>query len=76
MSATLQSLGIDRMSVDERLALVEAIWDTLASKPDDLPLTVAQRIELDRRLAAHAKDPSQVVAWETVRDEAVARFRK
>lgn len=64
------------MSVDERLALVEAIWDTLAAKPDEVPLTDAQKAEVDRRLAAHAADPSQVVPWETVRDEALARFRR
>ena len=40
---TLEALGIDRMSVDERLALVEAIWDSIAAQTETTPLTDAQK---------------------------------
>lgn len=33
MTETLQSLGIDRMTVPERIALVETIWDSIVSDP-------------------------------------------
>ena len=37
MQATVKSLGIDRLPREERLALVQAIWDTIAAEPQ-LPL--------------------------------------
>jgi hypothetical protein len=39
MNATLKSLGIDRLGIDERLALVEEIWDSIAADSGALPLT-------------------------------------
>ena len=30
MTPTIQALGIDKLSVDEQLALVRAIWDHIA----------------------------------------------
>jgi putative addiction module component (TIGR02574 family) len=52
------------MSVDERLDLLAVIWDSL--DPDDVPLTEAQRAELDRRLDELMNDPSAGIPWEEV----------
>jgi putative addiction module component (TIGR02574 family) len=76
MVATLQALGIDRMSVEDRIALATAIWDSIAAEPHPPLLTEAQRRELDRRLADHAANPDDVVPWERVRAEALARFQR
>jgi putative addiction module component (TIGR02574 family) len=57
------------LSVEDRIQLVEAIWDSIADSPDSLPVTEAQRAELDRRLAAHLKDPGATRPWSQVRDE-------
>ena len=61
MSASLKSLGIDRLSVEERITLVEEIWDSIALDSAALPLTDAQRAELDRRLTEHEANPDDVV---------------
>lgn len=76
MRATLKSLGIDRLSVEERLALVEALWDSIAEDGDAIPLTDAQRAELDRRLAAHEAQPDDVVPWDEVRASITARLKR
>ncbi|MFO0844778.1 MAG: addiction module protein [Gemmataceae bacterium] len=76
MTPTLQSLGIDRMSVEDRIALATAIWESIASEPHPPLLTEAQRQELERRLADHAANPEDVVPWEQVKAEALARFRR
>ena len=76
MSVTLQSLGIDRLSVAERLELVQAIWDSIAAEAERAPLSDAQREEIDRRLAAHRASPSAAVPWEQVEAAALARLRK
>jgi putative addiction module component (TIGR02574 family) len=57
------------LSVEERIQLVEAIWDSIADNPEALPVTEAQRTELDRRLAAHRRDPGSARGWPQVRDD-------
>jgi len=76
MSTSLKSLGIDRLSVDERLALVEELWDSIAEDSAAVPLTDAQRTELDRRLAEHKAHPDDVVSWEDVKASIAARLKK
>ena len=51
---TLESLGIDRMSVVERVTWVQAIWDSIAPEAEATELTDAQKGEVDRRLEAIA----------------------
>jgi putative addiction module component (TIGR02574 family) len=63
MSATLKSLGIDRLDLDEQIELVEAIWDDIAARHIELPLpTPEQKSELDRRLIDHDANPDAVVS--------------
>lgn len=76
MAPTLQSLGIDRLGVDDRIALVTAIWDSIAAEPHAPLLSDAQRAELDRRLADLADNPNDVVPWEQVKADALARFKR
>jgi len=57
-----------RLSIEERIQLVEAIWDSIADNPETLPLTDAQREELDRRLAEHRRNPQAARPWPEVRD--------
>jgi putative addiction module component (TIGR02574 family) len=66
MSPTLQALGIDRLSVTERIALVHEIWDSIAAEVEQAPLTGAQCQEIDRRLAAHRANPQAAIPWEQV----------
>ncbi len=44
------AIDITRLSPAERLELLEQLWDSLSATPNALPLTEAQREELDRRL--------------------------
>lgn len=56
------------LSVKRRLEIVEEIWDSIASDPEAIPLTSAQRRELDRRKRQHRADPSAAEPWSQVRD--------
>jgi putative addiction module component (TIGR02574 family) len=76
MPPTLQSLGIDRLSVEDRIALALAIWDSVAAQPHPPLLSEAQRQELQRRLDDHQANPEDVVPWEEIKAEALARFRR
>mgnify|MGYP001358271367 CR=1 FL=1 len=44
------AISIEGLSSEERLELLERLWDSLT--PADVPVTEAQRHELDRRLDA------------------------
>ncbi len=44
------------LSVEEKLQLIEDLWDSVADDPEALPLTDAQAEELDRRLDAYRLD--------------------
>ena len=44
------------LPVDERIKLVEELWDSIASDQMALPLTDEQKAELDRRLDAYEVD--------------------
>jgi putative addiction module component (TIGR02574 family) len=46
-----------KLSVPERLELIEELWESIRQNPDALPVTAPQREELDRRLADHAAEP-------------------
>ncbi len=76
MGASMKSLGIDQLGVDERLALVEEIWDSIAADSAAVPLTDAQRSELDRRLKEHESNPEAVIPWDKVKTGALKRLGK
>jgi putative addiction module component (TIGR02574 family) len=67
MSATLKALGIDRLSVTEQLTLLGELWDSIAADPDQVPVTDAQKHDLDRRLAALDANPTAGSSWEEVK---------
>ena len=49
---------LSELPLDERLRLVEDLWDSIAAEAEALALTDAQRKELDRRLEAHEAEQS------------------
>ena len=57
-----------KLSVPERIQLVEDIWDSIAEMPEELPLTEAQQAELDRRLNAYRLNPEEGSPWEYVKE--------
>ncbi|MHB9022661.1 MAG: addiction module protein [Armatimonadota bacterium] len=55
------------MPVAERILLVEDIWDSIAAIPEAIPLTAAQREELDRRLDDYHAHRTAGVPWDEVK---------
>jgi putative addiction module component (TIGR02574 family) len=51
----------------ERLELVERIWESLSSNPAAVPVTEAQKQELDRRMQSHRENPEAGSAWEDIK---------
>jgi putative addiction module component (TIGR02574 family) len=61
---TIQSLGIDRLPIAQRMQLLEEIWDSVAAH-GKLPELHQQ--ELDRRLADLERNPQAGASWEEVK---------
>jgi putative addiction module component (TIGR02574 family) len=62
---------IIRLSPRERLSLIEQLWDSLSNA--DIPLTAAQKAELERRLATFEDDRAQAVTWDSLKAELAQR---
>ena len=75
MNSAIQTLGINLLSRDERIALVLEIWDSIAAEPAPLALTETQRGELQLRVAEDEASPEDVVPWEQVHAEAQRRLQ-
>ena len=69
------AVRIESLSKDERLDLLERLWDSLSATPDEVPVTQAQRAELDRRSAALDRDVEKRRALGVPWDEVVRQLR-
>lgn len=74
MAVSVKTLGIDRLDVDDRLALVEEIWATICADAKSFPLSDEQRAELDRRVSDDDAFPEDVVPWDEVKATVRARL--
>ena len=67
MATKMSVSDILALSVEERIRLVQDIWDSIAGCPQAVELTDAQRQELDARIEAYHKDPAAGSCWDTVK---------
>jgi len=67
MASDISIADVLKLPIAERIRLVEDIWDSIAAVPEAVPVTDAQREELDRRLDAYHRDPGSGSPWPDVR---------
>ncbi len=65
-------IDIESLDVEQRLQLIEALWNSLLDRPEALPMTDAQRRELDRRLDEIDAGDTAGIPW----DEVMSQLRK
>ena len=68
MAVTKPALDLGKLTRDERLELLEELWDSLSSESEPLPLTEEQEAELDRRLDALDREGAVGVSAEELRE--------
>ena len=56
------------LPLEERIKLVEEIWDSIVEFPEAIPLSEDQKKELDRRLELYRKNPNDTMSWDKVRE--------
>ena len=63
----MESLGIDRLSAEDRWRLLDEIAESLAEAPEAVTLSDAHREHLLRRLNAYRDDPKAGSSWDEVK---------
>jgi len=59
--------AIDKLALEERLRLIEELWESLRAQPEAVRLTPTQQAELDHRLDEIDGGQAQVVSWDEVK---------
>ncbi len=62
----MDTIDIAHLSPEQRLQLLEQIWDSLATTPESVPVTSAQREELERRLDELDRVGPVGIPWDEV----------
>jgi len=52
------------LSVEERLRLIELIWESLSANAADIPISDEHRKIVEERMAEHERDPDDVITHE------------
>ncbi|HEX7075602.1 MAG TPA: addiction module protein [Hyphomicrobiaceae bacterium] len=67
-----RAIDIEKLDAEQKLRLIEELWDSLNDDPSQVPLTQAHREELDRRLDEIEEGDDAGIPW----DEVLSRIRK
>ena len=73
MPADLATLGLDKLSVQERLELIETLWDSLPDKLDTSMIPGWHLAELVRRRAEAEANPGVGKPYGAVLDQLEAK---
>ena len=60
---------IKKLSVAERILLVEEIWDSIARENEAFELSDSQKKELERRSQSFSANPALGRSWEEIKAE-------
>jgi putative addiction module component (TIGR02574 family) len=66
VSVNIHTLGIDQLSIQDRLELIEQIWDSLPEQVSQEELPGWHQAELDKRRARAAESPGEGRPWREV----------
>jgi len=69
-----QAIDLDKLNVEERLDLIEGLWNSLTDDPSRVPLTEAQKKELDRRLDKIEAGDAAGIPWDEVLKQVQSRL--
>jgi len=67
---------IQKLSMEDRVVLVQRIWDDIAESNLPLNLTEAQKAELDCRSAELDANPDMAIPWDEVKQNLQMRLRR
>jgi len=74
MAPTISSLGLDKLSREEKIAIAQELWDSVEAEGPSR-LSNERKDELLRRSEDVDRDPDGGVPWEEVQTKARALYR-
>ena len=72
---SVSDIDIMALTPEERLDLLEQLWNSLTPTPETVPLTDVQRAELDRRLDDLDREGPVGGSWDEMIDRVRSRRR-
>jgi putative addiction module component (TIGR02574 family) len=60
---------IGKLSLAEKLLLIEDVWDSIAEKNADLPMPEWQKQELDKRFGEYMSGKQHLHDWRSVHED-------
>jgi len=58
---------LKKLSPEEKILLVEDLWDSIAAEESAIPVPESHRAELDRRLKAYQSAPGSLLSLQELR---------
>jgi putative addiction module component (TIGR02574 family) len=65
ITATLNEIAA--LSIEDKIRLVQAIWDSIATEQAYPDLTEPQKRELDERIDDYEMNPDNVLTWQEIK---------
>ena len=62
-----------KLSLSERILLVETIWDSVEADSKRIPVTEDQIRIVEKRMAEYKKNPTKVRSWDKVKRDLLAK---
>jgi putative addiction module component (TIGR02574 family) len=69
MSAHTIAENFRLLPPEEKIRLLQQLWDEVVQEAASLPISESHRTLLDERIRQHEEAPSDIEAWESARDD-------
>ena len=74
--ALMTELHLDESSVEDRLVLVDELWDSIEQSRGAMPMSLELRAELAQRVEEADRHPDDGIPWGEIRAAVLARIRR
>jgi len=68
MGVSIKSLGLEELPVEDKISLIDQLWEDVAARKGTVPISDELAEELERRLAAYRANPEDSYTPEEVRE--------
>ncbi len=65
----ISAVDVAELPLDERIQLVEDIWDTIAELPETVEVPEWHKAELNKRLEHYHANPSEGTPWSELKEK-------
>ena len=76
MGVSIKSLGLDDLPVEDKISLIDQLWEDVVVREGTMPISDELAEELERRLTAYRANPEDSYTPEEVREAALKSIGK